>query len=1186
MSEILSAEPKQEHIERLLANPEEADAFDATYGIGASLKYLPAEKVTEEKEEKPKEPETQSGIGGNIVSAAKETGRETLETIQGISNYLKESFPDLNYTIRSDEDGIRIVSPSEMREEKIEEGKDPDKFEGGLFQNLADVIPESPDPEGVVGNLTRGITQFSLGYVMGGKILNSLGWTKKANAGFNVTRSFVQGGIADFTVFDEKEARLSDFIIEVIPEAEDTFIGYMAADENDTFFEGKMKNVLEGGVVGGTAGTLLFGIAKFVKGVRARLNKGDKKGAKDFAEKEAENIEKLQKQAEVEQLELFPDDPRIKTKKVDEVELNKPKRGLNTGERFSIKSIKSDDYFQNVKQVIENIRSGNADVEDLMEINTSLKWVGDDVDAIRLIRVISDEVSKITKEFDEEKSFNLVWKQVDDMTSEPAKVIRKAQRFAEEGKDGDAINLALRMVYKAMLNTHHQKYNLYKAGQLSEKEVRDSLDIVTTLIRLDDELGKNSARALNIRKVIADGETKSAKKIKKILEESQLTRTGDDVRQKQLDAMDKIDKAKNNPEGVMAVLKRYQENLGINGVNKFYINALLSNPKTHAINMTSNLIMAVVRPIEHFIGGVLTRDQAARMEAIETAVGLLKYFSDSMYMARQAFLKSDSILDSGNLKVDLAKDALKKGAGPIEKFIESPTRFLSAEDEFFKQLNFRAKLYGRLTVNGIKLGLSRKKVFKTSDGKSYSELDQYVENKFNDAFELDGSPKPEYRDILEYAQENTFTKALGQGTLGKKVQELVNTVPITRQFMPFVRTPINIMRAVQDRSPLFFARQAFREELRSPDRNIRAAAMGKVLLGNSIFAVGGVLAYNGIITGGVPKDTNLRRQKFDLGWRPYSFKLGDKYYSYERLDPFFMPLGLMADYYAISAELTEDERAELAEANMLALFNQMTISDVGGIVGGGIMATAKNITGKTYLKSLTDILDTLSSNDPRKWKRYGLTRAGSYIPNVLKGISNDPLYRDTRNLTDTLKTRAGFYGNAPLSYNALGEPRSKNQSWWDSFLNPVSVTEEIDDKVIKEFDKLGVGFDPLSNLQGYAGNIDLFNFKNADGVTAYDRWNELIAKDGTLRETLLNTINSQAYTDVLQNAPISEDQTYKSSRATLLRKIINARRNAVKLQLLREGFVTEENLSLSKAYANDKINQFNAKVGNPLLPTK
>ena len=42
----------------------------------------------------------------------------------------------------------------------------------------------------------------------------------------------------------------------------------------------------------------------------------------------------------------------------------------------------------------------------------------------------------------------------------------------------------------------------------------------------------------------------------------------------------------------MAVLETVRSKLGINYLNKFWINALLSNPKTHMINMTSNTIMA------------------------------------------------------------------------------------------------------------------------------------------------------------------------------------------------------------------------------------------------------------------------------------------------------------------------------------------------------------------------------------------------------------------------------------------------------------------------------------------------------------------------------------------------------------------------------------------------------------------
>ena len=73
-------------------------------------------------------------------------------------------------------------------------------------------------------------------------------------------------------------------------------------------------------------------------------------------------------------------------------------------------------------------------------------------------------------------------------------------------------------------------------------------------------------------------------------------------------------------------------------------------------------------------------------------------------MAREAFKKSDSILDKNNFKVDLARNAFNKKAGVATKVVETPTRFLSAEDEFFKQLNYRAKVYVQSVVEGIKLG--------------------------------------------------------------------------------------------------------------------------------------------------------------------------------------------------------------------------------------------------------------------------------------------------------------------------------------------------------------------------------------------------------------------------------------------------------------------------------------------------
>ena len=48
-----------------------------------------------------------------------------------------------------------------------------------------------------------------------------------------------------------------------------------------------------------------------MNGTRKRLDKGDIKAAKDYAEQQAKDIDEVQAKVEEEQLELFPDDPRI-----------------------------------------------------------------------------------------------------------------------------------------------------------------------------------------------------------------------------------------------------------------------------------------------------------------------------------------------------------------------------------------------------------------------------------------------------------------------------------------------------------------------------------------------------------------------------------------------------------------------------------------------------------------------------------------------------------------------------------------------------------------------------------------------------------------------------------------------------------------------------------------------------------
>jgi hypothetical protein len=137
---------------------------------------------------------------------------------------------------------------------------------------------------------------------------------------------------------------------------------------------------------------------------------------------------------------------------------------------------------------------------------------------------------------------------------------------------------------------------------------------------------------------------------------------------------------------------------------------------------------------------------------------------------------------------------------------------------------------------------------------------------------------------------------------------------------------------------------------------------------------------------------------------------------------------------------------------------------------------------------------------------------------------------------------------------------------------------------MSEFDKLGVGFEPLGTKQGYNGNIDLTKFTK-DGKNAYVRWNEIIGSSN-LRKELEQFIGSKFYDTLLKDKPIDETLNYKSSKATQIKKIINRYKRMARMQLLREGYITADNLSLSDAYMNDKRNQSIAKFGGTLLPTE
>lgn len=1178
--------PKAEHIDYLLANPETALQFDEKYGEGASLKYLPTKKEEDNLEEQKAianetlPPSNEVGVVEDVlksgVAGVQEGIQETFETLEGLSDTLEDKFSLGGFVLGKDaENGvIQYLGPDEFRAktQEINEREGEDK---GLFQSVADLIPESREAETTAGGVTKGVTQFLTGFAGAKKVTSTIKGYNKVN---KFIRSTIEGGIADFTVFDEHEARLSDFIIEHVPEAESSFIGYLASDENDTFYEGKLKNALEGGLLGTVAdGT--FRLVKYINDVRKARATNNLTEAQKIANQRKDEILNDLKNVSEEEFQYLS-----KVNRGLPVNL-KPKIGRPSREELN-RIVTDGDYVKTITEGVRKVRLGEIDPDEAFDIPLNIKKmdggeaIQDLSDVITVTKAVFDNVKKLREIGEDPQGFDEILRQSNDLIEEPIDTITRSDKFAKDLiEDGPAMLYSVGIIQKGLGRNYIQLAKKLNEGRIDQATVDNAQDLFVKTTELVKMFSTGSGRLLNVGNLVKQGDSKALKEVDKLIEQNRFKKLTAKERAQLHKRVAHVD----NPRTLTKVFKDIAtlRIIGIDKINEFFINAILSNPKTHAINMTSNLIVAITRPLEKMVGsGFGLFDRKAFREAVSTLAGMVKYHQLVVKATKEAMRRGDGVLVPGVNKVDLPENAI---GGKFGEAVRMPTRFLTAEDEFFKGINYVGKAYSMAVSDGLAKNLSRKKNIRLDNGKMVSELDVHIEDYMDDIYTPSGQGR--IPEALEYAQEQTFTKELGKETLGGRFQGMVNSFPLLRQITPFVRTPVNLFRYALDRSPVGFIRKNVRERLKNPET--RSQAVGELLIGNSIIISLLTYANSDMITGGYDSNPNIRRQQMDSGWQPYSIIFNGKYYSYERLDPFAMLIGSVADYKQTFNDIREEDSNALAEAIQMTLYDKITSTagNVGQAVAGGSMAVAKNLTNKVYLKGLADILEVIESGDPNKWNRYLRNKVASFSPAVLQAYRNDPLYRQTTSIADTIKTK--YFGQEiDPSYNVMGEPRERNQSFVERLINPITIGELKGDIVLNEFNRLGVGFSPIRDSLGANSNIDLKKYSK-DGVSAYRKYNELLGSvkiNGlTLREKLEKEIQSKRYIEKLTDNVTTDGLTYTGSKQDFINKILKAYRKKAKGQLLKEGLTSENGLDLKKAVINDRKNTVFNKRGKNLL---
>jgi hypothetical protein len=557
-----------------------------------------------------------------------------------------------------------------------------------------------------------------------------------------------------------------------------------------------------------------------------------------------------------------------------------------------------------------------------------------------------------------------------------------------------------------------------------------------------------------------------------------------------------------------------------------WINGLLSGPVTHTVNTLSNSLVAIMaipeRSLAATIGAVRrTQDGVSMAEAQSQAWGLVQGAVDGFKTAARVMRTGEPADELEKIEMrrfrsitaenvqqlpliqKMAPNTLDQGGwlGKTIDFIGEgvrlPGRALMAEDALFKGIGYRMELNAR----AMRDAMAQNFVERTDPdtGKVISVRQQMSDHMAK----ILADPEKHAPDIhlaaIDAGRYQTFTKPLGKA--GQNVQQFMLNAPLMRFIAPFIRTPTNILKYAGERSPLAIFAPSIQKELRAGGARADLA-MAKIGVGSMAMLGAGWFAAQGRITGGGPVDPKEKATWRANKWQPYSIRIGDKWYAYNRLEPLGILLGVAADMTEIMGWADESVQPEIEKLHVAAL-----------------AAISKNVTSKTWLQGVSEFIEVMS--DPERYGgRWLQGYAGSLVPTGVAQIERaiSPEMEAVYSLTDAIKARMpGASSSMPKRRNIWGEQISTalgpDRSWGEaalSLVNPFYIADAKKAQPIdKELVRLGApiskpqrtqsfdGVDYKMNAQEYDDFIVLMNTvkDDATGLPLRDALNHLVTKD-------------------------------------------------------------------------------------------
>ena len=442
-----------------------------------------------------------------------------------------------------------------------------------------------------------------------------------------------------------------------------------------------------------------------------------------------------------------------------------------------------------------------------------------------------------------------------------------------------------------------------------------------------------------------------------------------------------------------------------------YIN-LLSSPRTHIVNAFSNLTQAtVLSPATKLATGSIDYVASALTgKARQAYVSEVPAYYKGLFNAVPDALKSFWQALGGKAIVTRPDIAQIPTGSKILAPFQWVTRLLEASDVFFRSLiagGEREALFLKAKKSGKKL-----------DEKALAKIEELVKDKASYyVFRkmLDPDNKTGQGELLSYIDKLT-----------SGIYSLRNRVGAVKWFLPFIMTPMNILKQGIEYSPLGLA------TLKGASN--KTEQLAKTMIGSSVFLGAGWLALNGQTTWALPTGQKEREAFFASGRQPYAVKIGNEWVSYSKLGPLAYPIAMAS---AVQWYAKENPKAVSDSAF------EKTVKVLGGV--------AEFFSDQSYVQGIADLINVFQ--DPEQGVREALVN----LPSQLIPLSSflrwtaqiiDPVYRKPQSgfsvdaIIENMKKQLPFLSKDLESYKTpLGLP-SKRQLPALNAVSPVAVSKE------------------------------------------------------------------------------------------------------------------------------------------------